>query len=295
MKEQDYNSHFLLPYLLIIPSMIILILFLYWPTLKSFYLSLYRTAPFGSRVLYSGLDNYIKLFTDPAYLDSLQRSAVFVLLTIFGGLSFSLVLATFLNKKLKGIHIYRTIFFIPYAISPTVAGSLWVFLLNPVAGHVNYILDFFLGFQVPWLTNGFFAFIAIIIATIWKNMGFNIIFFLAGLQSIPDSVYESAKIDGANSWQIFRKITIPLLSPTTFYLIIMNILFTVFKVFGIIDIMTQGGPAGATNLVIFKLYRDMFVNFKPGLAAAQSVVLLFLVLVITFFHFKYGSKGVHYQ
>lgn len=295
LKEQDYNSHFLVPYLLIIPSMIILILFLYWPTIQSFFLSLYKSAPFGSRVIYSGLDNYKKLFTDPAYLDSLQRSAVFVLITIFGGLAFSLVLSTFLNKKLNGIHIYRTIFFLPYAISPTVSGSLWVFLLNPVAGHVNYVLDLLFGFQVPWLTDGFFAFIAIIIATIWKNMGFNIIFFLAGLQSIPDSVYESAKIDGANSWQIFRKITIPLLSPTTFYLIIMNILFTVFQSFGIIDIMTSGGPAGATNLVIYKLYRDMFVNFRPGLAAAQSVVLLFLVLIITFFHFKYGSKGVHYQ
>jgi sn-glycerol 3-phosphate transport system permease protein len=126
-------------------------------------------------------------------------------------------------------------------------------------------------------------------------MGFNIIFFLAGLQSIPDSVYESAKIDGANSFQIFRKITIPLLSPTTFYLIIMNIIFTIFQSFGIVDIMTQGGPADSTNIVIYKLYRDMFVNFRPGMAAAQSVVLLVLVLIVTFFHFKFGSKGVHYQ
>jgi len=126
-------------------------------------------------------------------------------------------------------------------------------------------------------------------------MGFNIIFFLAGLQSIPDSVYESARIDGANAFQIFRKITVPLLSPTTFYLIIMNIIFTIFQSFGIVDIMTQGGPADATNIVIYKLYRDMFVNFRPGLAAAQSVILLILVLIVTFFHFKFGSKGVHYQ
>jgi sn-glycerol 3-phosphate transport system permease protein len=258
-------------------------------------LSLYRTAPFGSRKIYSGVDNYINLFTDPIYRASLVRSAVFVLITIFGGLAVSLVLSVLVNQKLKGIKIYRTIFFIPYAISPTVAGSLWVFLLNPVAGYINYFLDLLFNIQIPWLTNGFFAFIAIIIATIWKNMGFNIIFFLAGLQSIPDSVYDSAKIDGANSFQIFRKITVPLLSPTTFYLIIMNIIFTIFQSFGIVDIMTQGGPADATNIVIYKLYRDMFVNFRPGLAAAQSVILLILVLIVTFFHFRFGSRGVHYQ
>lgn len=295
MKEQDYDSHFSVPYLLILPSMIILTLFLYWPTIQSVILSLYRTAPFGARRIFSGADNYINLFTDPVYRASLVRSAVFVLITIFGGLAVSLILSVLVNQKLKGIKIYRTIFFIPYAISPTVAGSLWVFLLNPVAGHINYFLDLLFNVQVPWLTNGFFAFIAIIIATIWKNMGFNIIFFLAGLQSIPDSVYESAKIDGANAFQIFRKITVPLLSPTTFYLIIMNIIFTIFQSFGIVDIMTQGGPADATNIVIYKLYRDMFVNFRPGLAAAQSVILLILVLIVTFFHFKFGSRGVHYQ
>jgi len=295
LKEQDYDSHFSVPYLLILPSMIILTLFLYWPTIQSVILSLYRTAPFGSRKIYSGVDNYINLFTDPIYRASLVRSAVFVLITIFGGLAVSLVLSVLVNQKLKGIKIYRTIFFIPYAISPTVAGSLWVFLLNPVAGYINYFLDLLFNIQIPWLTNGFFAFIAIVIATIWKNMGFNIIFFLAGLQSIPDSVYDSAKIDGANSFQIFRKITVPLLSPTTFYLIIMNIIFTIFQSFGIVDIMTQGGPADATNIVIYKLYRDMFVNFRPGLAAAQSVILLILVLIVTFFHFRFGSRGVHYQ
>jgi sn-glycerol 3-phosphate transport system permease protein len=277
------------------PSMLILSLFLYWPTIQSLILSLYRNAPFGSIKIYVGMQNYFTLFSDPAYLASLIRSALFVFITIFGGLIISLMLALLVNKKLYGIKVYRTIFFIPYAISPTVAGSLWVFLLNPVAGHVNYILELLFNVQVPWLTSGVFAFTAVIIASIWKNMGFNIIFFLAGLQSIPDSVYEAAEIDGASSFQILKDITIPLLSPTTFYLIIMNIIFTVFQTFGIIDIMTQGGPADATNMVIYKLYRDMFINFRPGLAAAQSVILLGLVLLVTFFHFKFGSKGIHYQ
>jgi sn-glycerol 3-phosphate transport system permease protein len=132
-------------------------------------------------------------------------------------------------------------------------------------------------------------------ATIWKNIGFNIIFFLAGLQSIPESIYESARIDGANSLTIFRQITVPLLSPTTFYLIIMNIIFSVFESFGIIDIMTQGGPANSTNILIYKLYREMFINFRPGSAAAQTVVLLILVIIVTILHFKYGNNKVHYQ
>jgi sn-glycerol 3-phosphate transport system permease protein len=295
MQKQDFKTHKSVPYLLIMPSMLILSLFLYWPTIQSLILSLYRNAPFGSIKIYVGMQNYFTLFSDPAYLASLIRSALFVFITIFGGLIISLMLALLVNKKLYGIKVYRTIFFIPYAISPTVAGSLWVFLLNPVAGHVNYILELLFNVQVPWLTSGVFAFTAVIIASIWKNMGFNIIFFLAGLQSIPDSVYEAAEIDGASSFQILKDITIPLLSPTTFYLIIMNIIFTVFQTFGIIDIMTQGGPADATNMVIYKLYRDMFINFRPGLAAAQSVILLGLVLLVTFFHFKFGSKGIHYQ
>jgi sn-glycerol 3-phosphate transport system permease protein len=295
MEEQNYQTNFSVPYILLTPSLIILTLFLYWPTVQSLFLSLYRNAPFGRVKIYVGVENYINLFTDPSYLASLSRSAVFVLITIFGGLLISLILAVLVNKKIYGIKLYRTIFFIPYAISPTVAGSLWVFLLNPVAGHVNYILDLLFNIQVPWLTNSFFAFTAIIAASIWKNMGFNIIFFLAGLQSIPDSIYESAEIDGANSFQIFKSITVPLLSPTTFYLIIMNIIFTVFQTFGIIDIMTQGGPSESTNLLIYKLYRDMFINFRPGIAAAQSVILLSLVLFITFIHFKFGSKGIHYQ
>ncbi|ODS50706.1 MAG: sn-glycerol 3-phosphate transport system permease protein [Halanaerobium sp. 4-GBenrich] len=259
------------------------------------FLSLFKQAPFGRKRIFVGIQNYINLFQDPAYLNSLLRSTLFIIFTITIGLVFSLLLAVILNQNLKGIKFYRVIFFIPYAISPTVAGSLWVFLLNPVAGQVNYLLDLAFNIQVNWLTNSFFAFLAIIIATVWKNMGFNIIFFLAGLQAIPDSVYESAKIDGAGAITIFKDITIPLLSPTTFYLIIMNIIFSVFESFGIVDIMTQGGPADSTNIVIYKLYREMFINFRPGIAAAQSVILLALVIIVTIFHFKYGANNVHYQ
>nr|WP_243727688.1 sugar ABC transporter permease [Halanaerobium saccharolyticum] len=295
LQKLNYRSHSLVPYLLLSPTFIVLLLFLYWPSINSVYLSLYKQAPFGRNKIFVGIQNYVNLFQDPAYLNNLLRSTFFVIFTISIGLIFSLLLAVILNQNLKGIKFYRVIFFIPYAISSTVAGSLWVFLLNPVAGQVNYLLDLAFNIQVNWLTNSFFAFLAIIIATVWKNMGFNIIFFLAGLQAIPDSVYESAKIDGAGAITIFKDITIPLLSPTTFYLIIMNIIFSVFESFGIVDIMTQGGPADSTNIVIYKLYREMFINFRPGIAAAQSVILLALVIIVTIFHFKYGTNNVHYQ
>jgi sn-glycerol 3-phosphate transport system permease protein len=295
LEEQNYRSQKAVPYLLLTPTMLILILFLYWPSLQSIYLSFYQQAPFGRKKIFNGLGNYFNLFQDSNYLMSIFRSTIFTLITIVLGLFLALILSILLNQDLKGIKFYRVVFFIPYAISATVAGSLWVFILNPVAGQVNYLLDLFFNLQISWLTNTFFAFLAVIMATIWKNIGFNIIFFLAGLQSIPESIYESARIDGANSLTIFRQITVPLLSPTTFYLIIMNIIFSVFESFGIIDIMTQGGPANSTNILIYKLYREMFINFRPGSAAAQTVVLLILVIIVTILHFKYGNNKVHYQ
>ncbi|MFW5855701.1 MAG: carbohydrate ABC transporter permease [Bacillota bacterium] len=292
---KGYTDKKILPYLLILPSAIILVLFLYWPAIQAFLLSLYRSAPFGGRKIFNGLQNYVKIFNDPAYLRSVWLTALYVVLTIVIGLSISLFLSVLANQKLRGAKIYRVIFFLPYAISPAVAGSLWVFLFNPVAGHINYILNLLFNIQPPWLSDGTLAFIAVVITTIWKNLGFNVIFFLAGLQSIPDTIYEAARIDGASPIDSFWRITIPLLSPTTFYLVIMNIIFTVFQSFGIIDIMTEGGPAGATNMLIYKLYRDSFINFKHGFAASQTVVLLAMVIGVTVLHFKYGSRNVHYQ
>ncbi|HBK68561.1 MAG TPA: sugar ABC transporter permease [Firmicutes bacterium] len=290
-----FNTKKSFPYLLLLPSMLVLLLFLYWPTLQSFSMSLYRQAPFGIRRFFVGLENYINIFTNPEYLSSLWLTIIYALVTISIGLVVSLLMAVLLNQKLRGIKFYRLVFFIPYAISPAVAGALWVFLLNPVAGHVNYFLYKLFGIQPDWFTNGTLAFVAVAIATIWKNMGFNIIFFLAGLQSISESIYESAKIDGSSPTNTLMKITVPLLSPTTFYLITMNIIFSIFESFGTVDIMTQGGPANATNFLVYSLYRDSFINFRPGLAAAQSVILLFLVIIATIVHFRSGGKYVHYQ
>lgn len=291
----QFSRNKLIPYLLLVPSMAIILAFIYWPTVEAFILSFYRQAPFGRRRIFVGLGNYTNLLTDSNYHRAMGRTLVFVLIVVGVGLAVSLIMAALANQNLRGIKIYRTIFFIPYAISPVVAGSLWVFLLNPVAGHINYILGKMFNIYPQWLTDGRLAFVAVCIATIWKNMGFNIVFFLAGLQGIPETVYESARIDGAGPIRTFLRITVPLLSPTTFYLLIMNIVFSTFESFGIVDIMTQGGPANATNVLIYKLYQDSFVNFRPGPAAAQSVILLFMVVVITILHFTYNSRSVHYQ
>ncbi|MGI6149761.1 MAG: carbohydrate ABC transporter permease [Limnochordia bacterium] len=285
----------LTPYVLLLPTMAIIGLFIYWPTLEAVILSFYRQAPFGRRRMFIGLNNYLSILTDPDYRTSLWLTTVFVVLVVFFGLAISFVMAALANQNLRGIQIYRTIFFVPYAISPVVAGSLWIFLLNPVAGHVNYILGRFFNIYPQWLTDTTLAFVAVTIATIWKNLGFNIIFYLAAFQSVPETIYESARIDGAGAITTFFRITVPLVSPTTFYLIIMNLIFAVFESFGIVDVMTQGGPTNATSFLVYKLYKDSFVNFRPGLAAAQSVILLLMVVVITILHFRYNSRFVHYQ
>jgi sn-glycerol 3-phosphate transport system permease protein len=258
-------------------------------------MSVYREAPFGARKFFCGAYNYVNILSDPAYLNSLWRTLLFTALVTGVGLAISLLCAVMLNQKVRGAKLYRTFFFIPYAISPAVAASLWVFLLNPVAGFVNYLLYSLFHIQPPWLTDGFLAFVAVSMASIWKDTGFNILFYLAGLQTIPESVIEAGKIDGASPVQRFFKITVPLLSPTTFYLVVMNLIFAIFENFGIIDIMTAGGPANATNFLIYNLYRDVFINFRPGAAAAQSVILFVLIIGVTIAHFKYNGENVHYQ
>jgi sn-glycerol 3-phosphate transport system permease protein len=285
----------LTPYCLLAPTFLILLPFLYWPTLQSFIMSLFKEAPFGTRKFFYGFHNYVAILTDPEYLGSIWKTLLFTVLVIGLGLSISLLMAVMLNQRMKGIKFYRMFFFMPYAISPAVAASLWVFLLNPAAGFINYLFYLFFHIQPAWLTNGALAFVSITLANIWKNMGFNILFFLAGLQSIPESTIEAGKIDGAGPFQNFFKITIPLLSPTTFYLVTMNLIFSVFENFGIIDIMTQGGPAGATNLLMYNLYQDLFIYFRSGAAAAETVILFLLLMSATLIYFYQNQENIHYQ
>ncbi len=288
-------SRKLVPYFLLIPTLLIIGLFIYYPAVLTLKNSLYRVSPFGNRVFFVGAKNFEALLHSPSYQQEAWTTLIFVAVSITLGLIISLLFSLVLNEKVPGVGIFRTIVFSPYAVSPAIAGMLWSFLLNPVVGYVSYAFLKMFGVQSHWLTTYPSALIAIIIATIWQNLGFNIIFFLSGLQGIPDSYYEAAKIDGAGSVRRFFSITLPLLSPITFYLAIMDIIFTMFSSFGIIDIMTQGGPGNSTTTFIYRLYRDGFIYFNSGMASAESMILILIMGVVTFIYFKFVQRVVHYR
>jgi len=285
----------LTPYFLLIPAFLIVGLFIYWPAVYSFNLSFHRETPFGTRMVYVGLKNFKRLFSSQVYTDSVKVTIAYVTLSVTITVILSLFLAMLLNQKIPAVRLYRTFIFAPYAISPAIAGTLWTFLLNPVVGHVNYFLMKTFGIQVEWLTTKPYAFYAVVFATVWKMMPFDIIFYLAGLQSIPDELLESARIDGASLWKRITKIIVPLLSPITFYLVIMNTITTMFAAFAIIDVMTKGGPANSTTTMIYRLYLDAFAFQRTGKAAAESVILFLIMAVITIFYFRLVEKRVHYQ
>ncbi|MDK2812209.1 MULTISPECIES: carbohydrate ABC transporter permease [Petrotoga] len=283
------------PYLLLAPTLIIIALFIYWPAINSFLMSFYKISPFGNKKIYAGLDNYIKLFENEAYWDALKITIIYIVTTVIIVIILGYLIAQLLDNKVFGVRIYRTLIFVPYVISFTIGGALWTFMLNPVAGHVNYILSRITGESINWLNQVPYALISVIVASVWKMLPFSIIFYLAGLQSISESIIESSLIDGANVWQRMWKIKFPILSPITFYLVIMNITNGMFESFGIIDIMTRGGPLGSTTTLIYKLYQDAFFFQKTSLAAAESVILFIIMSIITFLYFRFGEKRVHYQ
>ncbi len=289
------RKNYIIPYVLLIPTFLVIIFFIYYPAFSTFKLSLYRVAPFGNRTIYVGLKNFIRLFQDSEYILSLKITFWFVLLTVGLGMVLSFLLALLLNEKVPGVRFYRTLIFAPYAISPAIAGTLWAFMLDPVTGHLNYILLKLFGFQVKWLIETPYAFFAVSFATIWKNLAFGIIFYLAGLQSIPDELIEASLIDGASAIRRIVSIILPYLSPITFYLIIMNIISAMFASFGTIDVMTAGGPAGSTSVLMYKLFLDAFTYNRIGAASAQTVILFIFMAIVTVVYFKYGQRSVHYQ
>ncbi|SDC94243.1 carbohydrate ABC transporter permease [Geotoga petraea] len=284
-----------LPYLLLIPTFLVIGIFIYWPAGLSFRLSLFRTSPFGNRELYVGLENFIRLFQNPTYLQAMLTTLIYVGITVFFTILISFLLAQLLNQDIPGTRWFRLFIFAPYAISPAIAGTLWSFLLNPVVGHLNYFFNSLFGLNVDFLTSSPYALIAVMFASIWKMVPFALIFYIAGLQSIPDSLVESSFIDGANLWQRMWKIKFPLLSPITFYLVIMTITNAMFNSFGIIDVMTKGGPTGDTTTLIYKLYLDAFTYQNTGSAASQSIIMFIIMGVVTFFYFKNVESKVHYQ
>lgn len=288
-------SNKVVPWLLLSPSIFICILFLYYPMLQIAKLSLYKVAFFGMRMKYVGLENFIQLFSSPVYLGSILTSLVFSGAVVVLGISISMGLALLANQKVYGARFFRVGLIWPYALSPAIAGIVWLYLFNPAVGVINYTSGLLFGIKPQWYSHRSSALIMVITASVWKALGYNIIFLLAGLQNIPGQFLEAAKIDGASTFQRFWKITLPLLSPTIFFLLVMNLVQSFFTSFGLINVMTEGGPREATNILIYQMYTSGFRYFKSGFASAQSLVLFAIVIGLTLMQFKLTAKRVHYQ
>jgi sn-glycerol 3-phosphate transport system permease protein len=291
-KRARFESPWL-PYALIAPQLAITIVFFFLPATQALYQSLLVQDAFGTNTQFVWLDNFAELFRNDDYLASFEVTAVFSLLVAGLGLSISLVLAVFADRVIRGAGFYRTLLIWPYAVAPAVAAVLWLFLFNPTLGIVAHWLK---SAGVAWdpLLNGHDALAMVVIAAVWKQISYNFLFFMAGLQSIPKSLIEAAAIDGAGPLRRFVTIVFPLLSPTTFFLLVVNIVYAFFETFGIIDASTSGGPAKATEILVYKVYSDGFTNLDLGSSAAQSVVLMTIVVVLTVLQFRYVERKVQY-
>jgi sn-glycerol 3-phosphate transport system permease protein len=282
-----------LAWVLLAPTFLILGLFVIYPALQSFNLSLRNVAPFSNEFNFVVLKNYTTLFSSPEYWHSLKVSVFFMLYTVVPSIILSLLAALALDSNPYVRGFFRTIFLMPVAISSAMAAMLWIFIYNPFAGYLNYVLDL-MGIQGPnWLGDPKWALLAVSVTTIWKEIGFNVIFFLAGLSSVPPDLTESATLDGAGPLQRFRHITLPIISPTILFVTVVSVINS-FQSFGQIHILTMGGPAGATNLLVYNLYRDAFVNFRSGVASSQAVVLFVIIMIFTIAQFFVAKRRVHY-
>jgi sn-glycerol 3-phosphate transport system permease protein len=278
------------------PTLLILGLFVFLPIITSFQLSLNRIAPFGHQMIYVGFENYERLLRDPDYWNSIRVTIWFMLGTVIAGVGLSVVLAIMLSYPLRHLSwLHRLLIFLPIVISSAVTGVLFRWLYHPVVGYVNYALSV-VGVDGPnWLSSRSWALIAVMLAVTWRQLGFNVIIALAGVQNIDESYYEAAKVDGANLLQRIRHITIPLLSPTLFFLLIINVIYSL-QTFAEINILTDGGPGQATNTLLYSIYVDAFIGTPlRGYASAQAYLLFIFILFISYIQFRGFGKRVHYQ
>ena len=283
----------ILPYLLLAPQIVITLVFFIWPAIQALKQSLYLEDPFGLDSQFVGLDNFAELFDDPHYLDSFGITVFFSIAVAFLALATALYLAVQADRVVKGAMAYKTLLIWPYAVAPAVAGVVWLLLFSPALGILPFVLKG-LGFEWNHYVNGRQAMLLVIIAAAWKQVSYNFLFFLAGLQAIPKSLIEAAAIDGASSMRRFWTIVFPLLTPTTFFLLVINVVYAFFETFGIIHSVTEGGPAGATNILVYKVFSDGFIGLDLGGSAAQSVVLMAIVIALTVVQFRYIERKVHY-
>jgi sn-glycerol 3-phosphate transport system permease protein len=282
-----------LPYALVAPQIAITVVFFFWPAAQAIWFSFQLQDAFGLKTQFVGLANFAALFADSRYLDSIRITAVFSALVALSGLAISLLLAVMADRVIRGALAYRTLLVWPYAVAPAVAGVLWAFLFAPSIGIVTYVLKGF-GIDWNWVIHGNQAMLLVVIAAVWKQISYNFLFFLAGLQSIPRSLIEAAAIDGAGPARRFWTVVFPLLSPTTFFLLVVNIVYAFFDTFGVIDATTQGGPAGATQILVYKVYYDGVKAADLGGSSAQSVILMFIVITLTVLQFRFVERRVQY-
>jgi sn-glycerol 3-phosphate transport system permease protein len=283
-----------LPWALLAPQLVVIAVFFFWPAGQALLQSLQQQDAFGTSVQWVGLENFRNLFGDETYLASFRTTAVFSLLVAGLGIGLSLTLAVFADRVVKGAGFYRTLLIWPYAVAPAVAGVLWMFMFAPSVGIVSYALRAW-GFEWNHLLNSTHAMSLVVMAAVWKQISYNFLFFLAGLQAIPKSLIEAAAIDGARPWRRFWTIQFPLLSPTTFFLLVINVVYAFFDTFAIIDAATQGGPGKDTAILVYKVYYDGFKAMDLGGSAAQSVVLMVVVVALTVLQFRFVERRVNYS
>ncbi len=291
-KRMTYPGR-VLPYALLAPQVIVTLIFFIWPAGQALYQSLLREDAFGLKTTFVGLENFARLFRDGSYVNSLSVTAVFAIGTTLLSMTVALLMASTVNRMIRSRTAYTTLLVWPYAIAPALAGVLWWFIFNPSIGIVPYMLEM-VGYRWNHRNSGSDAMLLVIFAAAWKQISYNFLFFLAGLQSIPQSLIEAASIDGASPTKRFWTIIFPLLTPTTFFLLVVNVVYAMFDTFAIIHATTAGGPAQATNILVYKVYADGFVGLNLGSSAAQSVILMVIVVALTMIQFRFIERRVNY-
>ena len=293
MLKRVHFGPSILPYLLVTPQIIVTLVFFIWPAGQALYQSLLVQDAFGLSTKFVWFENFQELFDDPAYFATFYRTMIFSFLVAFLSIGLALLLAAMANRIIRGLAAYQTLLIWPYAVAPVVAGALWMFMMDPTLGIGAYFLHG-LGYNWNFRVNGNEAMALVIFAASWKQISYNFLFFLAGMHAIPRSLIEAAAIDGAGPGRRFWSIIFPLLSPTTFFLLVVNIVYAFFETFGIIHAVTKGGPAKDTEILVYKVFNDGFVGLDLGSSAAQSVILMAIVIALTVVQFRYVEKKVSY-
>ncbi len=293
MEKRVVFKNKVLPYFLVAPQIIITLVFFIWPAFMALYQSVQQEDAFGLKTVFVGLDNFKYIFSDSIYLNSIKVTMIFSFSVAALAMSIALFLAVMADRAIRGATTYKTFIIWPYAVAPVAAAVLWYFLFNPTVGMITFFLKA-IGIDWNFTLNGPQAMLLVILASAWRQISYKFLFFLAGLQAIPKSFIEAAAIDGASPAKRFWTIAFPLLSPTVFFLLVMNMVYAFCDTFGVIHAITEGGPNEATNIMVFKIYHDSFESLDLGGSAAQSVILMFIVISLTVIQFRYIEKKVHY-